>query len=123
MSEVTDKSMFSKEDERSLPQRYGYAILLVLLAWSVREVLAPVLPGETRFLYFVPSVLVAAWIGGLGPGMFATALSIASSFLIADAPPVTSATFINFAAFTIIGIGVSWGGELLHRSQRSTKMM
>ncbi len=115
--------MFFKEDERSLAARYGYAILLVLVAWSLREVLAPVLPSETRFLYFVPSVLIAAWIGGLGPGLFATVLSIASSFLIADAPPVTSATFINFAAFAVIGIGVSWGGELLHRSQRSTKMM
>jgi two-component system, LuxR family, sensor kinase FixL len=123
MSEAIDKSMFFKEEERSLPQRYGYAILLVLIACALREILSPVLPSETRFLYFVPSVLIAAWIGGLGPGLFATVLSIASSFLIADAPPVTSATFINFAAFAIIGIGVSWGGELLHRSQRSTKMM
>ena len=27
------------------------------------------------------------------------------------------------AAFTVIGIGVSWGGELLRRSLRSTTMM
>ena len=123
MSEAIDKTVFFKEEERSRLARYGYAILLVMVAWSLREVLSPVLPSETRFLYFVPSVLIAAWIGGLGPGLFATASSIASSFLIADAPPVTSATFINFAAFAIIGAGVSWGGELLHRSQHSTKMM
>jgi two-component system sensor kinase FixL len=123
MSETTDKSAIFKEDERSLAARYGYAILLVLVSWSLREVLSPVLPSETRFLYFVPAVLISAWLGGLGPGLFATVLSIASSFMIADAPPVTSATFINFAAFAIIGVGVSWGGELLHRSQRGTKMM
>jgi len=123
MSETTDKSAIFKEDERSLAARYGYAILLVLVSWSLREVLSPVLPSETRFLYFVPAVLISAWLGGLGPGLFATVLSIASSFMIADAPPVTSATFINFAAFAIIGVGVSWGGELLHRSQRGTKTM
>jgi two-component system, LuxR family, sensor kinase FixL len=123
MSEITDKSAIFKEDERSLAARYGYAILLVLVSWSLREVLSPVLPSETRFLYFVPAVLVAAWLGGLGPGLFATVLSIASSLLIADAPPVTSATFINFAAFAIIGVGVSWGGELLRRGQTSMKMM
>jgi two-component system sensor kinase FixL len=123
MSETADKSGVFKEGERSLAARYGYAILLVLVSWSLREVLSPVLPSETRFLYFVPAVLVAAWLGGLGPGLFATVLSIASSFLIADAPPVTSATLINFVAFAIIGIGVSWGGELLHRGQTGMKMM
>jgi len=123
MAETIDKYAVFREGERSLVARYGYAILLVAVAWSVRELLSPVLPGETRFLYFVPSTLLAAWIGGLGPGLFATALSIVSSFLIAGAPPVTSATFINFAAFAIIGIGVSWGGELLLRSRARTATM
>ncbi len=30
---------------------------------------------------------------------------------------------VNGAAFAIIGIGVSWGGELLHRSRRRATVM
>jgi len=123
MAEAVENTVFSELRERPALVRYGAAALLVLAAWALREALAPVLPSETRFLYFVPAVLIAAWIGGLGPGLSATALSVASSFLIVDAPEVTSATFVNCAAFSIIGIGVSWGGELLHRSQRGTRAM
>jgi len=123
MAQAIEKTTFLEWRERSPLARYGSAALLVLAAWAVREALAPLLPGETRFLYFVPAVVIAAWIGGFGPGLTATLLSVASSFVILDAPPADIATFINCVAFSVIGIGVAWGGELLHRSQRSTLSM
>ncbi|HZQ12955.1 MAG TPA: PAS domain S-box protein [Pseudolabrys sp.] len=123
MRQVIDKSTIFETRERGWLIQYGAAIALVVAAWSVREVLAPVLPHETRYIYFVPPVLIAAWIGGFGPGMVATVLSAVSSFLITDAPPVSSATLVNLVAFGIIGIGVSWGGELLRRNQREMRTM
>ena len=52
--------------------RYGIAPIMVALGLAVRSLLAPVMTGETVYTYFVPSVLVSAWLGGLGPGLVAT---------------------------------------------------
>ena len=104
--------------------RYGIAPTAVALALAARALLAPILHDDTVFLYFVPSVLIAASIGGFGPGLLATALSlVAAFFLLASASVVSNSALGNGAAFTIIGIGVSWGGELLHRSRRRANFM
>ncbi len=123
MSEAIENTSFSEWREHSALVRYGSALLLVLAAWVVREALAPLLPSESRYLYFVPAVLIAAWIGGLGSGLLATAISVASSFFIADTPPVTTSAILNSVAFSIIGIGASWGGELLRRGRVRTDQM
>ena len=104
--------------------RYGIAPTAVALALAARALLAPILHDDTVFLYFVPSVLIAASIGGFGPGLLATALSlVAAFFLLASASVVSNSALGNGAAFTIIGIGVSWGGELLHRSRQRANFM
>ncbi len=104
--------------------RYGIAPTAVALALAARALLAPILHDDTVFLYFVPSVLIAASIGGFGPGLLATALSlVAAFFLLAGASVISNSALGNGAAFTIIGIGVSWGGELLHRSRRRANFM
>jgi len=72
----------------------------------------------------VPAVVIAAWLGGGGTGLLATALSIAAAlFLLTDSPPIVAQTLINMTAFAVIGIGVSWGGELLLRSRLRTALM
>jgi len=123
MPEVFDISKLFETPERGWMLRYGAALLLVACGWTVREPLVPALPSETGFLYFVPSVLIAAWIGGLGPGLLATAASLAASVLLVDATNISTATLIDGAAFTAIGIGVAWGGGLLHRSRHRANLM
>ena len=67
--------------------RYGVAPMMVALGLAIRSLLAPVLTNETVYTYFVPSVLVSAWFGGLGPGLVATVLSVlAATFLLTGAP-------------------------------------
>jgi two-component system sensor kinase FixL len=118
MAEAIDISRFLETAGRSRLLRYTAAPALVVLALALREALAPLLSGQTVFLYFVPPVLLAAWIGGLGPGLLATLLSLLSAlFLIANAPAISTPVIINSAAFTVIGVGVSWGGELLRRGR------
>jgi two-component system sensor kinase FixL len=118
MAELIEKSSFFDRLEHAKLARFAVAIALVAVSWSVREALAPILPNQTLFLYFMPSVLFSAWIGGLWTGLLATILSVASALLlVSDAPPLSPAVLINTVAFVLIGIGVSWGGELLHRSR------
>jgi len=106
--------------------RYGIAPVSVVLSLAARALLAPALHHEAMFLYFVPAVLISAGVGGLEPGLLATLLSLlamAALFIGGDASAVTVTMVINGVAFTAIGIGVSWGGELLHRSRRRANLM
>ena len=104
--------------------RYGVAPIMVALGLAVRSLLAPALTSETVYTYFVPSVLVSAWLGGLGPGLVATALSVlAATFLLPGAPNLSTGSIANAVAFVLIGGVISWGGELLHQSRRRTMAM
>jgi len=116
MADITSKFARVRTFEAGVTLRYGVAPAVVAMALVARALLAPVLHGDTVFLYFVPAVLISAAVGGLGPGLLATALSlIAAAFIIAQTG-AASFGLINSIAFAIIGIGVSWGGELLRRS-------
>jgi two-component system sensor kinase FixL len=124
MTELVEKSTFFDKLEHAAMARIAAAIALVAVSWSVREALAPELPGQTLFLYFIPAVLFSAWIGGLWTGLLATVLSVMSALvLVSDAPPLDTPALINTVAFLLIGIGVSWGGELLHRGRLRTNAM
>jgi two-component system sensor kinase FixL len=104
--------------------RYGVAPTLVAVALALRALISPVLPGDAFLLYFLPPVLISAGLGGLGPGLLATLLSVFAAFFALHEPTaVTRAVLINSTAFVIISIGVSWGGELLHSSRRSAVML
>ncbi len=104
--------------------RYGIAPTAVALALAARALLAPILHDDSIFLYFVPTVLISAGIGGLGPGLLATALSLlAAFFVLSSASSISNTGLVNAAAFAVIGIGVSWGGGLLHRGRRRANLM
>ena len=124
MSENIIKSENAPAAERGRILRYGVAPTAVALALAARALLAPILHDDTIFLYFVPAVLISAGIGGLGPGLLATGLSlVAAFFVLAGASAVSTTAMANGAAFGVIGVGVSWVGELLHRSRRRTRVM
>ena len=73
MAEIIENSRFSSAFDQGWPLRYGVAPSSVALALAVRALLAPVLHDDAIFFYFVPPLLVSAGIGGLGPGLLATA--------------------------------------------------
>lgn len=104
--------------------RYGLAPTFVALALAVRALLVPIIHDDSLFLYFVPAVLISAGVGGLGPGLLATGLSIvAAYFVLANASALTNLAVVNGIAFAAIGIGVSWGGALLRRDRRRANLM
>jgi K+-sensing histidine kinase KdpD len=68
--------------------RYAIAIAAVLLTLAIKLLLLGV-GSEHPFVLFPAAVALAAWYGGLGPGVLATLLvAIASAFLLL--PPVGS---------------------------------
>ena len=124
MSETIIKSETSPAAERGRILRYGLVPTTVALALAARSLLTPFFPNEAIFLYFMPAVLISAGVGGLGPGLLATILSGAAVFLGLGAPAAMSEFgVVNGAAFVVTSIGVSWGGELLHRGRRRAILM
>ena len=110
--------------ERGAILRFGVAPTTVALALAVRSLLASIVPDEAIFLYFLPPVLISAGVGGLRPGLLATMLSImAAFFVLADPTALSHSALANGAVFAAIAIGVSWGGELLHRGRRRANIM
>jgi two-component system, LuxR family, sensor kinase FixL len=98
--------------------RYGLAPLAVAIAILARVALTPILGDASPYLLFVPAVLVAAGLGGLGPGLLATGLSVVLGFfVIMISPGVSVAEIVDAAAFTMIGAGIAWSGEQLQRNR------
>src|ERR1044072_1716192 len=103
--------------------RYGLAVIVVVIATLLREILSPVLGQGVPFITFYPAVALAAWLGGFWPGIIATVLSGLFSwdcFL----PPYLSWTFFATspaAQVTIFSLAILFIcvlAESLHEAAR-----
>jgi two-component system sensor kinase FixL len=84
----------------------------------IRLALRPVIGDESPFLFFVPAVIVAAAIGGLGPGLLATlASTLLAIFVVQQSLPIPVGEIANALVFALFGAAIAWGGEQLQRSQ------
>lgn len=66
--------------ERGAVTRYSVATLCVVLAFLLQRSFSPVFHHRVAFTFFVTSALVAAWCGGIGPGIY----TLVTGFLVAD---------------------------------------
>ena len=107
MAEIIIKSDIVPDGERGRILRYGIAPTTVALALAVRSLLTPYFPSEAIFLYFMPPVLIAAGIGGLGPALLATILGVAAVLLRLGAPSAMS-------EFGLVN-GAAWATERFSR--------
>jgi two-component system, LuxR family, sensor kinase FixL len=98
--------------------QYGIALVAVAVAWLGRILLIPVVGAESPYLLFIPAVLVAAALGGLGPGLLATALATVLGLLVSSTgASLSTADILTAITFALIGAGIAWGGEQLRRSR------
>jgi len=98
--------------------RYALAPVAVAIAFLARLALTPVLGDASPYLLFVPAVLTAAGLGGLGPGLLATGLSVVLGFFVSTISPSLSVPeIVDAALFTLIGVGIAWSGEQLQRNR------
>jgi two-component system, LuxR family, sensor kinase FixL len=98
---------------------YGVAILVVAAGLGVKLVFASVLSGEASYILFVPAVLIGSALGGVGPGLLATALGLALGlFFVADVRQFAPSDVVNGLIFALVGFAVSWRGAILLRFWR-----
>src|SRR5215467_10568329 len=98
--------------------RYALAPVVVALAFFARLALTPILGDASPYLLFVPAVLIAAGLGGLGPGLLATGLSVVLGFFVSTTSPSLSVPeIVDAALFTLIAAGICWSGEQLQRNR------
>jgi two-component system sensor kinase FixL len=96
---------------------YLIAMVAPAIAFALRFGLDPLLNETAIFLFYVPAVLVPSVVGGIGPGILATALSLLLGFSHLDYQ-FTTANELNALAFLAIGSGVAVVGEFLQRGRR-----
>jgi PAS domain S-box-containing protein len=115
-------------------QRYGIAILGVILVAVLRLSLDSILREDLPLFFFIIPIILAGWYGGPGPGILATALSVLVGDYLFLAP--TGSIFHHGShlnhmravtlAFTGIGFSILFGKtqkavQALHESQRSAE--
>jgi len=102
---------------RRVGWRYGIAVVAAAAGFAVEVALGPVLHGEVSYLFFLPAILIGSALGGWGPGLLAIALGIVLTPLIKYPHEISAADAVIACLFALVGIGVSWRGELLRRSR------
>lgn len=107
---------------RRLCVRYGPAALFVGAITGVRLSMTDMVGREPAFLLFLGAVMAASWIGGAGPGLFATVLSLLSvdyfflaPFYSIDIP--NSETGMPLALFAIEACVIAILAGKLHRAR------
>jgi K+-sensing histidine kinase KdpD len=56
--------------------RYGLALAVVLIAFGLRFYFFGTTDRRFPFIFFVPAAMIAAWFGGMVPGLLATAAGL-----------------------------------------------
>jgi PAS domain S-box-containing protein len=104
-------------DTRPTWLRYAVAVVAVVVAVVLRKALEIVWGLEFPLLTFFPAVMVAAWVGGLGPGLAATLMSAAAaaSFWVTV---TTLGDAMGLGLFVGIGGLMSGLTDALHRARR-----
>jgi len=107
----------------SKPLRYGLAVLLVFLATVLRYIPGGFLPERLIYITFYPATMIAALVGGLGPGILAALLSdvCVDYFLLEPKGQFGNkhlSDLVGLAVFTCIGIGMSWVAGAVDRTRK-----
>ncbi len=97
---------------------YAIAFAGVVVAFAVRFALQDLLPGTAISLIFIPAVLLAAYVGGVWPALFATAAALPAIYLLlSPSNPGFWPAAVNLALFVAIGGTLAVLGGLLWRSR------
>ena len=102
--------------------RYAVAVGASAIAVALRAAAAPLWGLTLPFIFFYPAVMLSAWRGGLGPGVFATLLCAAAA-ISPSLSPVSRMRVENLAdgagllLFVGTGILISCLTEALHRTR------
>ena len=98
----------------------GYAVAVASVGLAVLpKVLVEPIGRESPFLLLGSAVMVAAWVGGLGPGVAATILAAAAAAVV-FAVPLPAALVFLLEGGVITGL-VAWAHHAIRRAQRQRR--
>ena len=100
---------------------YVAACLLVVATFAFRFIIQDALSDSAVGLLFTPAILVAAVMGGLWPGLFATLIAAPAVYYFVMLRPDPAAMIaVNVLLFLLVGAIIAWIGGLLHRARSSS---
>src|SRR5579884_869079 len=107
---------------RTVACRYAVALAAVGVALLLRCLMWPLLGPEVPFLFLWPAVVVAAWHGGLGPGLLVTVVSaLAEDYFLIQPGALwngTPAEVFGIGLFGLLGSLLSLLIDRLRRARR-----
>lgn len=106
--------------EANAPAAFAVSIAAAVAAFVVLSVLPPAIGTSVTFLLLVPSVLVGAALGGLWPGLVATAFGVIASIALGSRPPGIGG-IAETGLFAALGIGIAFVGERLFRTEAAAR--
>ena len=102
---------------------YLVATLAPVAAAFARYELNPIWGSKLPFITFYPAVALAAWLGGVGPGLVATAVSAICALLFLQ--PLGSLRvndLIGLTLFVLVNVLITTLNEALHRARRRAEI-
>jgi PAS domain S-box-containing protein len=101
--------------------RYAAPFVIIFTSLVIRFAFQRWLGVSVPYLHFFPAVMIAAWFGGLGPGIATTLLAAAAALYFSLRPQsfitLGRADVITLPAFVVIGVVISWLFESARRSE------
>lgn len=110
---------------KSATWRYGVAVLATATILILRFLLDPVLGSDAPLLAFTVAVMVAAWYGGLGPGLLATGLSVVAGTYFFIVPAFSLAVqrvqdLVTTGLFVLSSVVITLLNERLQRARKQS---
>jgi PAS domain S-box-containing protein len=110
----------------SLLARYAVAIVCVALAILVKWMLGSQLGDRAPYITYFLGVIVAAYFGGLGPGLLATFLSVIVIVYLWSQPihalaVSNSQDWAGISRFLLVGVTISVFSGALHSARRKAE--
>jgi signal transduction histidine kinase len=104
---------------------YLVAILSVAVALATRALFNPLLGHDAPYVFFSPALLIAAWVGGFGPGMLALVLGFLGGDFFFSAPQYQIGPYTTAEVHLIIDyfLGGATGVFLFHLLHRSNQQI
>ena len=104
---------------------YVLVLVLVAVTFITRSLVAPTLGTQSLYLFLMPAIFIAGIVGGLGPGLLATVLSLALHLYVTGeirnltdrSSPFFAVELSRAAIFVVLGVGIAWFGERLRNAR------
>src|SRR5262245_44616861 len=108
---------------RGAATSYAVALAIVAVATVVRWLLAPALGENVPYVTYFPAVALAAWWGGLGPGLMVVALGgLVADYLFITPRygliPARTGDFLSLALYLLLATGIALLCDSLREARR-----